>query len=235
MIIPENRIELGVVVGSRAYGLSRPDSDWDRRGFYIAPTKDFWTFRDKPPEQYEDRESDSVYFEAQKFMKLALGANPKVLEILWSPLVEVEKKWAKVLRENRDMFLSKKVVNSYGGYARAQQKRFSFQIDDLEPAERLQPPDPKTCKHAMHTIRLLHSVFMVLEENRVLVDVSEDKDLHDLLVTVRDGKMDYMSIFGYVDELELEFKKKLETSSLPDEPDYTKASNILKDIRLDYL
>ncbi|GIJ30765.1 hypothetical protein Vqi01_59270 [Micromonospora qiuiae] len=42
------RTVLAVVVGSRAYGLHGPDSDYDRRGVYVAPTRAFWRL-DKPP------------------------------------------------------------------------------------------------------------------------------------------------------------------------------------------
>ena len=37
-LVTEHTI-LGVVVGSRAYGLAVPGSDHDRRGVYAAPTR----------------------------------------------------------------------------------------------------------------------------------------------------------------------------------------------------
>lgn len=41
----ERHTILAVVVGSRAYGLSGPGSDHDRRGVYAAPTRLFWSGR----------------------------------------------------------------------------------------------------------------------------------------------------------------------------------------------
>ena len=40
------------------------------------------------PEQLENDETQEAYWELQKFLTLALKANPNVLECLYTPLVE---------------------------------------------------------------------------------------------------------------------------------------------------
>ena len=75
------------IVGSRAYGLDHDDSDTDRRGIYLAPADLQWSFFGAP-EQFEDNATQSCYWELQKFLTMALKANPNILECLYSPIVE---------------------------------------------------------------------------------------------------------------------------------------------------
>ena len=75
------------VVGSRAYGLDNDDSDTDRRGIYLAPADLQWSLFGAP-EQFEDNATQSCYWELQKFLTMALKANPNILECLYSPMVE---------------------------------------------------------------------------------------------------------------------------------------------------
>ena len=72
------------VVGSRAYGLDHDESDVDRRGVYLPPAEMHWSLYGVP-EQLENTETDECYWELQKFLMLALKANPNVLEVLYSP------------------------------------------------------------------------------------------------------------------------------------------------------
>lgn len=69
------------VVGSRAYGLDTDESDTDRRGVYIAPAELQWSLFGAP-EQFEDNATQSCYWELQKFITMALKANPNILECL---------------------------------------------------------------------------------------------------------------------------------------------------------
>src|SRR5487761_1207931 len=49
------------------------------------------------PEQLENEETQEAYWELQKFLVMALKANPNVLECLYSPLVETATPLAKEL------------------------------------------------------------------------------------------------------------------------------------------
>ncbi|KAA1260947.1 putative nucleotidyltransferase [Rubripirellula obstinata] len=81
------RVIYRCVIGSRAYGLDDEASDTDRRGIYL-PTADLHWSLYGVPEQLENDETQEVYWELQKFIVLALKANPNVLECLYSPIVE---------------------------------------------------------------------------------------------------------------------------------------------------
>jgi hypothetical protein len=73
-------VQYRCVVGSHAYGLAGEGSDVDRRGFYLPPAELHWSLA-RVPEQIE-RDPVEVYWELEKFLRLALKANPNVLECL---------------------------------------------------------------------------------------------------------------------------------------------------------
>ena len=102
------------VVGSRAYGLHGDDADVDRRGIYLPPATMHWSL-DGVPEQLQNQETDECYWELQKFLTLALKANPNILECLYTPLVEHATPLAERLRAMRDRFLSKLIYQTYNG------------------------------------------------------------------------------------------------------------------------
>src|SRR5438067_9094457 len=103
------------VVGSRAYGLEHDASDTDRRGIYLPPADRHWSLYGVP-EQLEDPEAQECYWELQKFLVLALKANPNVLECLYTPLVEYAAPLAQELLDMRQIFLSRLVYQTYNGY-----------------------------------------------------------------------------------------------------------------------
>lgn len=68
---------------------------------------------------------EGAVYDIHKYFNLALDANPNILELVWSEdhLVILETPVGKSLRENRNIFLSKKVLYTYKGYAFSQMKR----------------------------------------------------------------------------------------------------------------
>jgi uncharacterized protein len=107
---------LSVVVGSRAYGLATEASDVDRRGVYVAPTPLFWRFT-KPPTHVEGPDAERFSWELERFLGLALEANPTVLECLWSPLVEEVTDRGEELLALREAFLSRRAHRTFLRYA----------------------------------------------------------------------------------------------------------------------
>ena len=111
------------VIGSHAYGLSRPDSDIDVRGIVVGPAAWYHGFLGGP-EQITHTD-DHVWFELRKFMRLAAQGNPAVLELLWTAPEHhrmVTNAGARLLGE-RAKFLSQRVAKTFTGYAMAQMKR----------------------------------------------------------------------------------------------------------------
>jgi len=115
------------VVGSRAYGLDHPGSDVDRRGIYLPPAELHWSLYGVP-EQLEDHAAQECYWELQKFLVMALKANPNVLECLWTPLVEHAAPVAEQLLAMRSAFLSKLVYQTYNGYVMSQLEKMQQRL-----------------------------------------------------------------------------------------------------------
>ncbi len=66
-------------------------------------------------EQLENEATQEAYWEIQKFIILALKANPNVLECLYSPLVETKTTLADELLQMRTIFLSRLVYQTPNG------------------------------------------------------------------------------------------------------------------------
>lgn len=113
-----------VISGSHAYGLNTPESDIDERGILIPP-KEYYLSPFKNIDQFISNDPDVTIFALDKFIKLAVQNNPNVLELLFidESLIKVLKPEAKILRDNRDLFLSAKCKFTYSGYAFSQLRR----------------------------------------------------------------------------------------------------------------
>ena len=202
------------VVGSQAYGLSRADSDIDRRGIYLPPAELEWSIFGVP-EQIEKRETQECYWELKKFLILALKANPNILECLFTSMVEQSSEIADALLAKRHIFLSKLVYQTYNGYVMSQFKRLE---QDLRVRGEVK------WKHAMHLIRLLLQGISVLNEAHVPVRVSQHRDA---LLSIRDGAQPWSEVNAWRLSLHREFESAFNVTSLPDTPNYQEANRLL--------
>jgi len=202
------------VVGSRAYGLDRDASDTDRRGIYLPPAELHWSLFGIP-EQLENSETEECYWELQKFLGLALKANPNVLEVLYSPIIEHATPLARELLDVRQIFLSKLVYQTYNSYVLSQFKKLE---GDIRNKGEIKP------KHAMHMVRLLLAGIATLRENVVPVRVTEHRDR---LLAIRDGAMKWDDINAWRNELHARFDEAFASTKLPDRPDYAAANAFL--------
>lgn len=112
---------LRVVAGSNAYGTALPTSDWDERGIFVDKIERVVLPFEKL-ELVEFSFDDIVYYELSKYMPLLLSQNPNVIELLWTEKEDVlfKSDLGQLLIDNRAKFLSKKVKDSYVGYAKSQ-------------------------------------------------------------------------------------------------------------------
>jgi predicted nucleotidyltransferase len=110
--------------GSHAYGTSTPESDLDVKGVAVPPTEYFYGFN-KRFEQAEAKDPDAVIYDVRKFFNLAADCNPNIIEVLFCDEEDVlgASPQGEYLRENRDLFLSRKAKHTFSGYAAAQLKR----------------------------------------------------------------------------------------------------------------
>lgn len=203
------------VIGSRAYGLDHDASDTDRRGIYQPPADVLWSLYGVP-EQLENEQAQECYWELEKFLKLALKANPNVLEVLYSPIVEHTTTIAEELLSIRHLLLSKLIYQTYNGYAMSQFRKLGQDIRKQGSIK---------WKHAMHLIRLLLAGIRALREQTVAVRVADEH--RDRLMAIRDGEMAWEDIDAWRLELHREFEKAFGETELPERPDYDAANEFL--------
>lgn len=209
-----NRVIYRCVIGSRAYGLATDDSDTDRRGIYLPPADLEWSLYGVP-EQIENDENQEAYWELQKFLIMALKANPNILECLYTPIVEYATPLAEELLDMRGLFLSRVVYQTYNGYVMSQFKRVQADIRNHGEVK---------WKHVMHLIRLLLSGIHVLREGYVQVETGEHRER---LLAIKRNELPWDEIEAWRLELHTQFDRALEETKLPERPDYERANEFL--------
>jgi predicted nucleotidyltransferase len=214
MIDLKERVIYRCVIGSRAYGLEDEQSDTDRRGIYLPPAELHWSLYGVP-EQLENEETQEAYWELQKFLVLALKANPNVLECLYSPVVEFATPLAEELLAMREAFLSKLVFQTYSGYVASQFKKMQTDIRNQGQVK---------WKHVMHLIRLLISGIDVLREGKVTVEVGEQRER---LLEIKRGEVPFAEVDAWRNRLQIEFEHAFQQTTLPDRPDYERVNAFL--------
>lgn len=118
-----NNIILLGLGGSHAYGTSTPTSDLDIRGVATHSPEDILTR--KGFDQVVNEATDTTIYSLEKIVNLLSNCNPNTIEILglepWQYLYVSD--IGQALIDHRQMFLSKRAVHSFGGYATAQLRR----------------------------------------------------------------------------------------------------------------
>jgi predicted nucleotidyltransferase len=132
--------------GSHAYGTNIEGSDVDLRGIAINTKEEILLGRDF--EQVVNTDTDTTIYSFKKIANLLSNVNPNTLEIMYTRedhLLYIDE-IGKLLRENRDIFLSKKCIYSFGGYANQQLRRL------VNKSARLVPQAERE-EHIMNSIR----------------------------------------------------------------------------------
>ncbi len=202
------------VVGSKAFGLDDENSDTDYRGIYLPPANLHWSLYGVP-EQLENKEKEECFWELQKFLILALKANPNVLECLNTPLIEYADEIAEELLSIKQIFFSKLVYQTYNGYVMSQFKKLE---QDLRTRGEIRP------KHAMHLIRLLLQGIEILKSNELNIKVSQNREQ---LLSIKRGEMSWDDLNIWRLKLHKEFEISFAETKLPERPDYEKANDFL--------
>lgn len=120
--LKNNLILLGIS-GSYAYGTNNEKSDLDLRGIMLNQKSDLIGMTKY--EQYIDDKTDTTIYTFNKIIHLLLDCNPNTIELLglrpehYIYLSEIGEE----LLERKSLFLSKKAVYSFGGYASQQLRR----------------------------------------------------------------------------------------------------------------
>lgn len=221
----EQRTILIGLAGSYGYGLSRPESDYDYRGVFIAPKQYYLGFDkieqkeagwDSEPGIFDflNGQQDTVIYELKKFIQLLAGANPNILELLWLKQYPVKTEVGAYLIQHRRMFLSKRVKHTYSGYAFAQIKKIESHRKWLLNPPQIQPAPEQfglTADRPLSKEELNAFLEYLYKLVRGKIEyLAEAEELHQLLT----GDIDYKGLLkqhNLTDEV-LEYTQNLTNS-----------------------
>lgn len=163
--------------GSNAYGTNTTNSDVDVRG--IAGSPDILGFNHF--EQVIDNNTDTVIFAIGKFVSMLVQCNPNIIELLGNdPELYVNMTpEGKMLLDNKELFLSKRVACSYGGFANDQLRR--LQMGLLRNGN-----SPEWLKNKFEKRSLEHVLSAQNKLDDFSLSISEDEDedgKHPLLIS----------------------------------------------------
>ena len=111
--------------GSFSYGTNIEGSDTDIKGVATLPPQVVFGFQERFEQAQCKEPNDLEIFSILKFAKLAVDNNPNILELLFvdeSSILLTTPQWER-LRAIRHCFLSKKIAQTFAGYAKSQLHR----------------------------------------------------------------------------------------------------------------
>ena len=162
--------------GSHAYGTSAEGSDIDLRGCALNSREEILTGGDF--DQYNDSGTDTVMYSFRKMLAMLAECRPNAVEMLglkpehYIVLTDTGKE----LLANRDMFLSKRVIGSFGEYAHSHLRRLENRAARQADAEKREEHILRSIENAEHAFREKYFTYDP-GAVRLYIDRSERKNL----------------------------------------------------------
>lgn len=151
-----NNIIILTLGGSHAYGTNTETSDLDIRGCALNSKMQILT--NENFEQFVNEKTDTTIYAFNKLISLLCNCNPNTIEMLGnkpehyfyvSPI-------GREFINNKDLFLSKKAIYSFGGYANQQLRRLENKSNRLVGQAKNEEHIFKTIDHAMFDFKQRH-------------------------------------------------------------------------------
>lgn len=173
-----NRIIFLTLGGSHAYGTNIEGSDVDVRGCALNSKSDLLGLTNY--EQVIESATDTTVFGFNKLISLIVNCNPNTIEMLgckpehyfmMTPI-------GQELMDNKKLFLSKRAVHSFGGYANQQLRRLENALArDTYPQAEKERHILKSVQFAMQTFKERYHEF---EDGSIelYIDNSEKEDVN---------------------------------------------------------
>lgn len=226
--------------GSIAHGMYVPPEDpnsiddKDILGVCVPPDRVYFGLNGFDQKEIFAGHWDSVVYEARKFVRLLMGANPNVLSLLWTDpkfflIVEPE---GQRLLDNRDLFVTRKAYHSFTGYAYGQMKKMTsgaFQGYMGEKRKHLVEKYGYDTKNAAHLIRLLRMSIEFLKDGRLYPNRGSVGDA-PMLLGIKRGEWTLEQVKAEADRLFKRAEDAFDRCTLPAGVDTQKIDAMLVDI-----
>jgi len=218
---------LKTLVGSRAHGIEREDSDFDYRGVFVVPTNELLSIGAKIKNtSWIEGQTDNTSWEIGHFLEMAIHSNPNVLEVFFAPVVETVVvrgvDWGDRLRKLFPyVWSSKGVYDAYLNYSHNQRAKL------LETQEK-----KRSRKYSLIYLMILHQGINILKNGELVINFS-NSPIFETLKAVRDGQLSV----GEIINICIFWEKELEDAYMKNknkEVDYNKVNDFLLEVRKEF-
>jgi len=237
-----DQLQYECIMGSNAYGVTSENSDLDIYGFCIPPKYYIFDYsfingfdlEKNNFSQYQQHhiknadskiEYDFTIYNITKYFRLCMNGNPNIIDSLFVPLrcITYSTELANYVRENRKLFLSKKMWHTFKGYSYAQVHKMKTKSPE-EGSTRYEMVQKYgyDLKFAYHVVRLLNEVEQIL--------IEQDLDLErnrEQLKSIRNGEWNQEQIINYFETKERELEKIYLESKLQHSPNIDNIKRLL--------
>jgi uncharacterized protein len=230
------------MMGSVAYGASGNTSDIDVYGFAIPRKDDLFPpnhipgfgIPHEPFQQWQqhhvrhpdkDQEYDFQIFSIVKIVNLAMENNPNCVDALFVPrrCILFSTEVGERIREHRRMFLSKRCLPKFRGYAMSQMSKIKNKVGYENPARAADiAAFGYSTKYAMHLIRLMLECEQILETGDL--DLERDREV---LKSIRRGEWTLERIENWFGDKERHLEDLSSKTTLRQEPDVEAIRDLL--------
>ena len=151
-----NNIIILTLGGSHAYGTNTETSDLDIRGCALNSKMQILT--NEKFEQFVNEKTDTTIYAFNKLISLLCNCNPNIIEMLGNKpehyfyVSQIGREFI----DNKNLFLSKKAIYSFGGYANQQLRRLENKSNRLVGQAKNEEHIFKTIDHAMFDFKQRH-------------------------------------------------------------------------------
>jgi predicted nucleotidyltransferase len=161
--------------GSQLYGLITPQSDVDYVSVFLPTPFELLSLEQVERVSSGTKSSgdnrrntsddiDDVSYSLSRFLQLALGGNPELTEIMFSPSWDVYSEEFKWVRANTHLIVSSRANDSFMGFAISQKKKLTYKkerytqlcraIEYLEPKSKDEPMSEETATYLNRTVNV---------------------------------------------------------------------------------
>lgn len=220
--------------GSRAYGTNTPQSDRDIIHVVIEPPNYITGLDEFRPkhlstapagERSHKDDTDVVQYGLKHYAALAVEGNPQAMATLWMDDLLETTHYFNMLKENREMTVSKQAGRKYLGYMVSQKMRITGEKNRSTNRPELVEVHGWDTKFGMHAVRLGFQGLELMETGAITLPM--EGPALELCRDIRAGKLSKREGLDLIEELQSQLEAAIDKSDFPDRGNRMAMSQIL--------